>query len=208
MKRTQRPSLLCLLVLIMACAHTSRHTTPAQTLYHEGQALLSEGRPEAARAKFTASLALSGKQNDTKGTAHNLNEIGILHTQAKKFEEARACFQEAEALYRQLSMDAEVSKCLNNRALTFVLEKDYTQALATYEELIAWDETTGNRLGRAITYTNLGTVHETRLNAPEAALEAYEQAFDLLNVLGDATRSEAVRERLERLQNPRPTSNE
>jgi tetratricopeptide (TPR) repeat protein len=210
MIRMRKPLVLVLAVLplAMACAHPSRQPTRAQTLYHEGQAFLSQGQPHEARARFSESLALCREQNDPRGIAHNLNEIGILYTQQRRCKEARACFREAEALYRRLGMDAEVSKCLNNRALTFFLEKSYDRAVEAYEGLLAWDESTGNHLGRAITYTNLGALYETRLDDPTGALEAYEKALTLLNALGDASRGETVKERLKRLQNAWPALEE
>ena len=182
-----------------ACTHTPPKPSPAQALYQEGQALLSQGKPKAARERFRASLARSRETGDRKGVAHNLNEIGILHTQRQAFDKARACFLEAEAIYRDLGMEAEVSKSLNNRAMSHVLERDFPAAVDLYEELLAWDEATGNRLGRAITLTNLGQLYEVHLEAPDKALAAYQRALALLTELGDEGRAATLRDRVERL---------
>ena len=187
------------LLFLVSCTHTAKPPTRAQALYLEGQTLLSEGRPEEALARFSRSLALSREQNDPRGIAHNLNEIGILHTQRQAFDKARTCFLEAEAMYRDLGMEAEVSKSLNNRAMSHVLERDHSSAVDVYEELLEWDEATGNRLGRAITLTNLGQLYEVHLEEPDKALAAYEQALTLLTELGDEGRAATVRDRVERL---------
>jgi len=195
--------LFSLITLLVSgpCSHP-RPSDQARILYEEGQGLLSKGRPDAALKRFEASLALSREQDDARGTAHNLNEIGIIHTQKRSFAEARTCFQEAETLYRRLDMAGEISKTLNNRAITFILEKRYGEAASVYHDLLEWDERSGNRLGLAITHTNLGHLYETFLNQPAEAIAAYEKACGLLNELGDRARAGEVRARMERLQTP------
>jgi tetratricopeptide (TPR) repeat protein len=186
------------LLFLASCAHAPEQTTRAQGLYHEGQAFLSEGRLEEAFTRFSESLALSREEHDPKGVAHNLNEIGILQTQRREFDAARACFLEAQAIYRDLDMAPEVSKSLNNLALTHVLDKAYAEAAAVYEKLLAWDVSTGNSLGEAITLTNLGHLYEVHLQQPGKALAAYERALILLTELGEEKRSALLQERVQR----------
>ncbi len=202
MQRLRKALLLVFLLalpLAAACAHTPHESSPARTLYQEGQSLLTQGRPVEALDRFRASLDLSREIGDRQGVAHNLNEIGILHTQRRELDAARDCFVEAELIYRGLDMSPEVSKSLNNRAMTYVLDRDFDAALGVYEELLEWDAATGNDLGRAITCTNLGHLYEVHLQQTGKALAAYERALALLTELGDEGRSAALRERVDRL---------
>jgi len=95
--------------------------------------------------KFEKSLSLAREAGFKAGMAHNLNEMAIIHTARGEYAEARELLAEAVEIYKEFNMEPEVSKSLNNVAVTYVKERDFKEAVSRYEELLTWDGKTDNR---------------------------------------------------------------
>ena len=133
------------------------------------------------------------------GVAHNLNEIGLIHTQRGEYTRAREEFNEAMEIYKQLNMEPEISKSLNNIASTYVMNKDFEGAIKRFEELAKWDERTGNSLGMAITLNNMGLLYEHNLGKHEEAQRRYSQALKIFKELGNEKQIQSVEKNIERI---------
>ena len=98
-------SLVVLLLFLSSCSFQTMQTRKAKILYEKGQTLLSGGHPDEALEEFEKSLLLSKKAKHMAGVAHNLNEIGLIHTQRGEYTRAREEFNKAMEIYKQLNME-------------------------------------------------------------------------------------------------------
>ncbi len=117
--------------------------------------------------------------------AHNLNELAIIHTARTEYSMAREKLDEAKNIYKKLKMNTEVSKTLNNTALSYVKENDFPKAITQYEELLKWDKQTGNSLGVGITLNNMGLIYAKNMRNRDKARLNYKQALRIFKELGD-----------------------
>ncbi|MBW1862284.1 MAG: tetratricopeptide repeat protein [Deltaproteobacteria bacterium] len=188
-----------LLFFLSSCSFQTIQKREAEILYEKGQTLLSRGHFDEAFEEFEKSLLLSKKAKFMAGVAHNLNEMGIIHTKRGEYIMARKEFNEAMEIYKNLNMEPETSKSLNNIASTYVLYKDFEGAIKRFEELIKWDEKSGNSLGVAITLNNMGLLYEHHLGKNEEAKRRYLQALTIFRELGNKKQIQSVEKSIERL---------
>jgi len=193
--------LLGLLILLLAgCVSTSGKMRWAEQLYHNGQFLAAKGKEEAAVKKFEKSLKLSREINFSAGIAHNLNELAIYYTARQDYQDARTMLAEAIALYREEEMDPEVSKAMNNVAITYLREGNIGKTLEQYNELLDWDRQTGNLLGEAITLYNMGSIYERYIGDRKKARERYTIALEYFKKLDNTEYVKAVEQALKAVQ--------
>jgi pentatricopeptide repeat protein len=82
-------------------------------------------------------------------------------------------------------MKPEVSKSLNNMAVTYVREKRFQEAFKWFDELIKWDNKTGNELGVAITLYNMALIYHQHLGMDEKAEECLGKAMKIFKETGN-----------------------
>jgi tetratricopeptide (TPR) repeat protein len=200
---TATPNLKPLIVLFVltvfvlpSCSLQSFQIKRAEALYERGQVLEAGGRPEEALSKFNDSMVLAEKAGFRPGVANNLNEIAIIYTSRGEYEKARELLVKALHIYREMNWKTEVSKTLNNIALTYLKELKFHEAIEAYGNLLDWDHKTGNRLGRVITQNNLGFIYGHYLNDPEKARKSYEEALRIARELGDRKYIKMLEEKL------------
>lgn len=189
-----------LILLLAGCVSTSGKMRWAEQLYKNGQYLAAKGKEEAAVKKFQKSLKLSREIDFSPGIAHNLNELAIYFTARKNYPEARAMLTEAISLYRQEEMKPEVSKAMNNLAITYLREGRIDKTLEQYNELLDWDRQTGNLLGEAITLYNMGSIYERFIGNKKKAYERYGVALEYFKELGNEEYVTTVERALKSLQ--------
>lgn|GEM_PF-1259667 len=197
--------ILIALIISISCSPGFVQTRRAKHLYKEGQILLSQGKREEATVRFEKSLSLARAAGFPVGVAHNLNEMAIIHTSKGRYKKARKLLFEAVNIYKEAGMDPEVSKSLNNIALTYVREYDLTKAVNRYEELLKWDRETNNLLGTAITLYNMGLLYDHYLGKYEEAQRSYLEALKIFTRLEDKRYIQTVDKKILRLmqeQNP------
>jgi tetratricopeptide (TPR) repeat protein len=178
--------------LVTSCMPRFIQIRRAELLYKEGQALLSEGKEEEAMLKFEKSLSLARNAGFKAGVAHNFNEMAIIHTSRGAYGKARALLTKAVDIYKEAHMQPEVSKSLNNIALTYVRERDFKKAIDQYEELLTWDRKTDNLLGEGITLYNMGLIYAHYLGEREEARRRYAEALKIFKKLGNKKYIRAV----------------
>jgi len=183
-------------LLMSACMPHFIQEKRAEALYHDGQHLHDQGQYPQALEKFEASLDLAIKIGYKAGVAHNNNEMAIIYTAQSEFDKARNYLNKAVVMYKELNMNSEVSKALNNIAITHVSEGAYFKALQQYQELLEWDGQTGNDLGRGITFFNMGRILESNLGKPGEARNNYIQALKIFQSIGNQKYLKAVQKYL------------
>ncbi|MBI3242525.1 MAG: tetratricopeptide repeat protein [Chloroflexi bacterium] len=117
--------------------------------------------------------------------AQTLNEIGWIHFQRGKFDEARLHLQEALALVGKTPAH-DIVASINNRLGAVAFESgDLTRAADYVRQSLALSEAMGDVAGVARAYNNLGMM-SWRLGEWKQALENYSHCLRLLEQIGDA----------------------
>ena len=165
--------------LLCSCGIHAYRLRRAKQLYYQGQILEDQGKTEDAYKKFQASLSLARKENYRPGIAHNLNELAIIKTSKGEYESARRLLREALEIYKELDMKPQVSKVLNNIAITYLRQGDIKNTLLTYQKLLKWDHSIGNKMGQMVVLYNTAQIYEEYLNQPCNAKMQYEKALAL-----------------------------
>lgn len=191
--------LFCLLLVVTACATTNGKAKEAEGLYLQGQKLRTVGEYAAALEKFRASYAQAKEAGYAAGMAHNLIEMAMVHSALNEESQARQLLTEAFAIYVQEGMTVEVSRALNNMALTYIREGNYHGAVKQYQELVVWDRRTDNLQGVAITMQNMGRIYEQYLDQPQMARRSYLEALTILRQLGQEDDIQTLEQRLKHL---------
>ena len=186
-------------ILILSCTSKPFLQRQAERFYYQGQTLLSQGKTDEAYEKFDQSYELSEKAGDQTGMAHNLNEKAIIYTAKGQYDNARETLQEGIDIYKALGMNPEVSKALNNLALTYLREKRFQEAIQQYEVLLEWDRETGNRLGEAIVLNQMGWIYASFLKDPKKAYALYADARDIFKELGKSEHIHVVEKNIDTL---------
>ena len=190
--------LFCLsLTLLFSCLSGPVQKRHAERLYYEGQAHLSQGNTAEAVKKFEYSLQLAEKAGFRAGVAHNLNELAIIYTTRGEYKKARDALTATVPIYKELGMNPEVSKALNNIALTYLREHRFREAVSHYENLLKWDQETGNRLGEAIALNQMGWIHANFLKEPKRAYPLYAKAREIFEELGKDSHVQVVEKNIE-----------
>lgn len=169
----------------ISCSTRPYRLKRAETLYRQGQLYSSKGEFKKAYAKFEESLAVAKMIDFKPGIAHNLNEMAIILTAARQFKQAREKLNQAMAIYKTLEMNPEVSKTMNNIASTYLREGRLDEALSHYEQLIDWDQRTGNKLGVGISLFNMAVLYQNHLREYEQARKRYLEALTIFKALGN-----------------------
>lgn len=175
--------IVAVIQLFFGCSVHSINTYRAKRFYRDGQRLAARKDFNAAVKAFEKSIRLAETSGFEAGVAHNLNELAIIHTTRGEYGKAREKLSAALNSYEKLSLPSEVSKTLNNIALTYVKEHRCRDAVYQYKKLVAHDERTHNRLGQGIAFFNMGRVYETCLNNAEESQRCYERSLTLFTAL-------------------------
>ena len=139
----------------------------------------SEGRQYLERA-----LARKEVQTRTEVRARALNGAGALAFHQCDYASARALYNEALSIYRELENRQGIAMALNNLSNVASSQGDYTTARALYEESLALKREMGDRYGAAITLSNLGSVVR-HLGDYASAGALYEESLRIRRELGD-----------------------
>ncbi len=190
-----------LVTLLCSCGIHAYRLRRAKQLYHQGQLLEDQGKTEDAYKKFQASLSLARKAHYRPGIAHNLNELAIIKTSKGQYEEARRLLREALKIYKELDMKPQVSKVLNNVAITYLRQGDIKDTLLTYQKLLKWDNSIGNKMGQLVVLYNTAQIYERYLNQPCNAKACYEKARLLAISLRRRKLAKTIELKIERLLN-------
>ncbi|HEX9987493.1 MAG TPA: tetratricopeptide repeat protein [Chloroflexia bacterium] len=138
---------------------------------------LSEGRQWLEAALQSQSL-----RAEVRATA--LRACGILAHDCGDYERARACFEEALHLRRQLGDKGGMAGALNALGVLFNHRGEYEQAHEYHKQALALFQELGDQARITVALNNLGVVAE-RQGDYEQAQHYYRQSLDMARNMGD-----------------------
>lgn len=187
-------------VFSAGCSTKEMRSRKAMILYQEGMKFSAKGEFEDALEKFNESVEISRENGFEHGVAHNYNEIGNIYTYKKEFSRARDYYQQALAIYQKNNMKNEVSKSLDNIAKSFLQQEYYGKSLDTYKQLVEWDESRGNQLGKGIAKFNMALIYERYIRDFDAAERLFNEAYAIFLNLGRDRETEEARKSVRRVR--------
>lgn len=185
---------------LAGCSTKDMSSREAMVLYQEGMKFSSRGEFEDALERFNRSAEISRENAFEYGIAHNYNEIGNVYTYKKEFNRARDYYQQALAIYQKLNMANEASKSLDNIAKSFLQQGYYGKSLDTYKQLVDWDESRGNQLGKGIAKFNMALIYERYIKDFDAADQIFNEAYTIFLNLGRDRETEEARKSIRRVR--------
>jgi DNA-binding CsgD family transcriptional regulator/tetratricopeptide (TPR) repeat protein len=121
---------------------------------HLGMALLSQGEiaffmgnHAIARERWSESLEVSQKDQDTFRTAYSLNYLGDLARMEQNYSEAASKYKQSEALLRELDAQGYLASILSNQGFTFLHLGEIEPARAKFGESMAIYQDAQNKRG-------------------------------------------------------------
>lgn len=97
---------------------------------------------------------------DRKAEAEKLHREGIGQFEAQQFTEALERFQQALAIYKEISDKAAVGRTLNNIGMVYGRLNQTDRAMAFLQQALAINREIGNTKGEWRTLFNMGQVYE------------------------------------------------
>ena len=144
---------------------------------------LVRGRLGEGHRAFARAVAATGGKPALHAAA--LAGTATFSVRLGAFEEAKALFERALALYRELDDLDEISRCIAELGGVAVAERDLERAAQLYTESISIFEQTGNKIRLAVALANLAAI-AAEAGDPAAAAEHGRRAIALQRENGDA----------------------
>jgi predicted ATPase/class 3 adenylate cyclase len=110
--------------------------------------------------------------------AKALSGLGVLLEATGDFDRAKACHEEALALYRDVGDEPGVAEALENLGIIASNEGDLQRSRAIREEVLALRRAIGDQRGIAVALINLGNVDYVEKDS-DGAIALYEEAREL-----------------------------
>jgi predicted ATPase len=148
----------------------------------EGRALQLRGRLADARSLLERALSLGAP--DEAFAAEIWEDLGLLHHQCRRIEEARACYATALALHEKLDDAEGHARSLGHLGALHHDTRQFDEALALYDEALAGFRAVGDGRREGTFLTNKGVLLQER-GAVVAARAAYLAGLARLAPTGD-----------------------
>jgi predicted ATPase len=116
--------------------------------------------------------------------AKALSGLGVLLEASGNYERAKACHEEALAIFREVGDEPGIAEALENLGIVASSEGDLDRAEAFREEVLTLRRASGDKRGIAVSLINLGHLAYLRHDA-NRAVEFFQEARDLSNEVGD-----------------------
>jgi DNA-binding SARP family transcriptional activator/tetratricopeptide (TPR) repeat protein len=173
--------------LVAAVGHTAAHGWPghATRLAATLARYLRNGDhlPEAITI-FSYALGAARRTSDRTAEATALNDIGNVHWQQNRLQQAADHYQQALALFRAAGDRVGEARVLGNMGVAGTQLGRYEQAARHQQEAVGIFRDIGDRFGEAHALGNLGWVRQRQGRYQEAA-DYHQQSLGLSRELGD-----------------------
>ncbi len=136
-------------------------------------------------------------------TANLLNNIGAIHDETKRFDEAGKYYDEALELARQLNEFEIMANVLNNQGTLYRDRGDNANAFALYKEAMLIRIKNNNKLGIARSYHNLGQFYHEKLLNNDSAEQYFKKAIVIGKEIGSWQTVSSASESLHQLYEQR-----
>lgn len=141
-------------------------------------------KPDEVIKYAEQALAISKKNNWTKGIARSLEIIGRAYWKKRKFNEALALHLNALQLYRKLEDKPQIAILYNYTGQDYADSGNYQAAIKYFTLAMKTYEEVGDKAGVARSHTLLGWVFRNQGKYAEAAANNY-AAYKLFEKVGD-----------------------
>ncbi|MGI8988110.1 MAG: protein kinase domain-containing protein [Bryobacteraceae bacterium] len=132
-------------------------------------------------------LNISRRENSRRWQAISLTQLAALHMPLKRFGEGLSEARQALTIFREDHFPSETGFCLTLIGRAQRDSGDYPAAEATFGELVALGEKSGDRAQMALGQESMGSLLLRRERFPEA-LSRYQRSLELSTALGDRSR--------------------
>jgi len=152
-----------------------------------GAALLLMGEAAQALGRFERVRDLAGKLQAGSGDdvlAVALGNMGIIHGDHGRLEEALQCQQQAYAIDQRLGNPRGQAEDLGNMGIIQRLQGRLEEAMECQQQAHKIDQRLGNAQGQAEDLGNMGAIYADQ-GRLEEALHCYQQAYEIAECLGD-----------------------
>ena len=176
--------------LVAAAQQAAAHAPapPAEVAWQLSNALwrFFDLRKHWADWHATCQAALQAAQRvgnrDAAGRA--LNNLGVIHGQQRRYQEAIACLEQSLTLCRQARDRHSEGRVLNNLGSVYREQRRHQEAIACFEQSLRIRRELGDRHGESIAVNNLGSVYQEQQRYGEA-IGCYERDLALCRQVGD-----------------------
>ncbi|QRM88144.1 tetratricopeptide repeat protein [Lacinutrix sp. WUR7] len=123
-------------------------------------------------------LQASEASNSTINKARALRELSEYYSDVKKLDSALLNFDQAIALYRSINDDYGVAIIKNSKAMVLQEKGDYTNALKTFKEVVAYLEKDEDKYTNALWLKmNIGALY-AEINEFDKAIDYYLEVYN------------------------------
>lgn len=207
MKNKYSPLLLLALVFLLtvnSCAtsniiKTNPRLYEAQQTFETGKTFLEQGKLEEAEKYFIQTLTASEEEGFKPAIVLCLESLAFIEIKRGKLEKAIEKLDRAIVISQELENRVQTASLLNIKGKALSDRKEYTRALASYEESLEIARQTGSILGSAVTNNNIGKIYYLSGNRKKAT-EHYLKAMDMFLFLEDHKRAKVVLENIRLLE--------
>ena len=150
-------------------------------LHSYGAVLAELGRPSAAREAFSEMLELADQLGLPSKQGAALNRLGRVHRESGELEQARRCFERAQAAF-EIAQDARgISATKDDLGKLLWLEGDYLAALPLLRSGLEQRKAIGDRRSMAVSLGNVALVwmEQGKSTAAEEAFCLAHRLFEL-----------------------------
>jgi predicted ATPase/class 3 adenylate cyclase len=157
--------------------------------YLWGQYYEATGNYAKAQATIELALADSRDKKDLAGEARCLAYLGLIARRQGNYEQAKAWYQQALALFEPKPAITEREtwafiQAFNGLGTVYRQQGDFDQAQRCHEHALALSRQSGNRSGEAQAYNDLGVAASYQRRLTEA-LTYHQQALEIWEAIGD-----------------------
>lgn len=149
-KRIATALIYCFLSLLFCASCASKKGAELPMIYKEalyrnerGMALFAEGRNSDAANEFQRSLKINRSTDNRKGIAINLINLGRIHLEEQRLDEARVALDEATAISNSLNDQRLISEAYATMAKYFFAAGDNRQSMTILKKGMEIDQKEG-----------------------------------------------------------------
>ncbi len=140
--------------------------------------------PEISYDCAAQAFELAKKEDDNKGIADALNNIGHYFRMTNDFDKALESFQQALDIYRKLKGDHDIANIYDNIGHIYWYKGDFPTALDYYKRSLGMFIALDNPQRQSLSYNNLGSVY-FRLGIFDESMNNYLKSLSIREEMND-----------------------
>lgn len=154
----------------------------ASALHNLGQLYIDTGDYSLAEETLTEALDIADTRFDPNSRAHILVGWGNLYSAEDEADKALDKYAEAESIFISTGNGPGAALAVNQMAIVHAQQEEYEEAIALWQQSLAFYMQEGFRTDEATLLSNLGYAQEEQGNLTEA-VEFYTRAVDVIETI-------------------------